>query len=123
VIAQVHVARLQYASAYQQFLRADAIHDVDDRINRIITAGGRAQTQSKLDQVSSNTTTILSLLRRYQALALLHAAASKLQATMGAEPEVPSVRDSSLKDLTDVAAEFLRQTQGAGAPAPLPKSQ
>lgn len=121
VLAQVHVARLQYASAYQQFIRADAIFGVDDRIGKIINAGAQAQTQSKLDRVSSNTTTILSLLRRYQALALLHAASSKLQATMGAEPEVPSVREASLQDLTGVAAEFLRQTQG-DAPAVPPKT-
>jgi hypothetical protein len=117
VMAQVHVARLQYASAYQQFIRADAIYSVDNRISRIIGAGEQAQTQSKLDRVSSNTTTILSLLRRYQALALLHAAASKLQATMGTEPDVPGVRETSLKDLTGVAADFLRQTQGETAPA------
>ncbi len=120
VLAQIHVARLQYASAHQQFLRADAIFSVDDRISRIIGAGERAQTQSKLDRVSSNTTTILSQLRRYQALALLHASASKLQATMGAEPEVPGVRDTSLKDLTGIAAEFLRYTQGDAAPAKSP---
>lgn len=112
VVAQVHVASLQYASAHQQFTRADAIYTVDDRISRIIGAGEQAQTQSKLDRVSSNTTTILSLLRRYQALALLHAAASKLQATMGVEPTLPSVRESSLDELKLVAAEFLRQTQG-----------
>lgn len=112
VLAQVHVARLQYISAFQQFARADAIYNVDDRINRIIRAGEQAQTQSKLDRVSSNTTTILSLLRRYQALAQLHAASSKLQASMGVEPEVPSVRESSLQELKDVAGQFLRQTQG-----------
>lgn len=117
VLAQVHVARLQYASAYQQFVRADAIYNVDERINRIILAGERVQTQSKLDRVSSHTTTILSLLRRYQALALVHSAASKLQATMGIEPLVPSVQDSSLQDLTAVAREFLRQTQGEDPPA------
>jgi hypothetical protein len=121
-LAQVHVARLQYASAYQQFIRADAIYGVDDRIGKIIGAGERAQTQSKLDRVSSDTTTILSLLRRYQALAQLHAAASKLQATMGLEPEVPSVRESSLAQLTAVASEFLRQTQG-GMPAARPAGQ
>lgn len=112
VLAQVHVARLQYASAYQQFVRADAIYSVDERISRIIGAGEQAQTQSKLDRVSSYTTTILSLLRRYQALALMHAAASKLQATMGLEPEVPGVRDASLAELTKVAADFLRQNDG-----------
>jgi outer membrane protein TolC len=114
VLAQVHVARLQYASAYQQFLRADSIYGVDDRINKIIGAGERAQVQSKLDRVSSNTTTILSLLRRYQALALAHAAASKLQATMGAEPPVPSVQESSLQELIGVAREFTRQVEGDG---------
>ena len=112
VLAQVHVAKLQYASAYQQFQRADAIYNVDERINRIILAGERAQTQSKLDRVSSNTTTILSQLRRYQALALVHQNASKLHATMGTEPLVPSVRESSLEELTGVAREYLRQTHG-----------
>ena len=121
VLAQIHIARLQYISAYQQFLRADAIYSVDERISRIIGAGETAQTQSKLDRVSSNTTTILSLLRRYQALALMHAAASKLQATMGAEPNVPGVQDVSLDELKKVAGEFLRQSpgaQGQGTTAP-----
>ncbi|HEX7890995.1 MAG TPA: TolC family protein [Ramlibacter sp.] len=112
VLAQVHIARLQYAAAYQQFQRADAIWSVDDRINRIVLAGERAQTQSKLDRVSSNTTTILSMLRRYQALALAHSAASKLQATLGIEPQIPGVQEASLEDLTRVARDFLRQTQG-----------
>jgi outer membrane protein TolC len=119
VLAQVHVARLQYASAYQQYVRADAIYSVDERISRIISAGESAQTQSKLDLVSSNTTTILSLLRRYQALALMHAASSKLQATMGLEPEVPGVRDATLPELTKVAAQFLRQVEGAAPAQPV----
>src|SRR5437764_3722131 len=122
VLAQVHIARLQYASAYQQFQRADAIWSVDERIHKMVQAGERAQTQSKLDRVSSNTTTILSLLRRYQALALAHAAASKLQATLGLEPDIPGVQEASLDDLTTVAHEFLRQTQGEEGtpPGPMP---
>lgn len=118
VLAQVHIARLQYASAYQQFQRADAIWSVDERIHQMVLAGERAQTQSKLDRVSSNTTTILSLLRRYQALALAHAAASKLQATLGLEPQIPGVQEASLEELTAVARDFLRQTQGDEPPAP-----
>jgi outer membrane protein TolC len=122
VIAQVHIARLQFASAYQQFLRADAIYSVDERINRIVAAGEQAQTQSKLDRVSSNTTTILSLLRRYQALALANSAASKLQATLGVEPQIPDVRESSLEELKRVAHEFLLQTQGEDPAVPAPKT-
>ena len=115
VIAQVHVAQLQYASAWQQFIRADSIYNVDERINRIMTAAESAQTQSKLDRVSSYTTTILSLLRRYQALALMHSAGSKLQASMGVEPDVPNVREASLEELKKVAGDFLRNGQATPA--------
>jgi len=122
VLAQVHVARLQHASAYQQFVRADAIYQVDQRINQIYAAGEKAQTQSKLDRVSSNTTTILSLLRRYQALALVHTSASKLQATMGLEPAVPGVQDVSLEELKRISRDFVRHAQGDAPSTPAPQA-
>jgi outer membrane protein TolC len=100
VLAQVHLARLQFANAWQQYDRADAIWHVDDKINQHVTNRERAQTQSKLEQVANNTTAILSLLRRYQSLAQAHAAASRLQATLGLELNVGSVQETSLQDLT-----------------------
>ncbi len=99
ILAQMHIARLQYSNAMQQFERADTIWSIDDRINGHIANREQTQTLSKLDKVASNTTAILSLLRRYQALAQAHAAASKLQATLGMEPEIGSVQDMSLPDL------------------------
>lgn len=109
VLSQVHLARLQYASAYQQFVRADAIWSVDDKISRHIADREQAQTQSKLDRVSNSTTAILSLLRRYQALAQVHAAASKLQATLGMEPQIDSVHEQSLAELTKNISVALKQ--------------
>lgn len=108
VLSQVHLARLQYASAYQQFVRADAIWSVDDKISQQINARAQAQTQSKLDRVANSTTAILSLLRRYQALAQVHAAASKLQATLGMEPKIGSVQEQGLPELTRNVGDALK---------------
>lgn len=108
VLAQVHIARLQYGSAYQQFSRADLIWNVDNKIGKHIADRAQAQTQSKLDLVAGNTTAILSLLRRYQSLAQVHAASSKLQATLGMEPQIDSVHDQSLTTLTAQVQQALK---------------
>ena len=60
----------------------------------------QAENQGKLEQVSNNTTAILSLLRRYQALSLAHAASSKLQAVLGVEPATDSQSAMPLSELS-----------------------
>lgn len=62
------------------------------------------QVQSKLDRVANQTTTILSLLRRYQALAQAQTAEARLQATLGVEPVIGSVTETSLDELTNTLA-------------------
>ncbi len=116
VLAQVHLARLQFSNAWQQYNRADAIWIVDDKINQHIANRERAQTQSKLEQVANNTTAILSLLRRYQSLAQAHAAASRLQATLGMELNTGSVQDLTLSDLTAAVAAALKNWQEGNLP-------
>lgn len=100
VLAQVHLARQQYANALQQFERAYAIWQTDVRISEHIRNRQAAQAQSKLDVVANQTSTILSLLRRFQALSQLQAADARLQATLGIEPAIGSVLQSSLTDLS-----------------------
>ncbi|MEY4757948.1 MAG: hypothetical protein RJA34_2846 [Pseudomonadota bacterium] len=100
VVTQMHLARLQLVSARNQFDRADAIYSTDQRIAEHVRNRATAQTTSALDRVSNETTAILSLLRRYQALAQVQAAENKLIATLGLEPRVGSTSDLSLKDLT-----------------------
>jgi outer membrane protein TolC len=104
VLAQVHLARQQLANAQHQFERADAIWQIDHRISEHMDNREAIQVQSKLDRVANQTTTILSLLRRYQALAQAQTAEARLQATLGVEPTIGSVSDSSLAELTKTVA-------------------
>ncbi|PWF48874.1 TolC family protein [Massilia glaciei] len=120
ILAQVHLARLHYGNALQQFRRADAIWNVDERINQHGANRAQTQTQSKLEKVSNNTTAILSLLRRYQALALAHAAASKLQAVLGMEPAVANQVGLPLDQLTAAIGSALRHENQFGTPPPAP---
>lgn len=116
ILAQVHVARLQYSNALQQYSRSDAIWAVDSRISQHIANREQAQTTSKQEKVATDTATILSQLRRYQALAQAHAAASKLQATLGMEPDIGSVQDTSLSDLKTVVAGAIKRWENAELP-------
>ncbi|MFZ2852849.1 MAG: TolC family protein [Rhodocyclaceae bacterium] len=117
VLAQMHVARLQYANAISQYDRAEAMWAVDSRISEHVRNQVQAQTQSKLEQISSQTAVILSLLRRYQALSNAHAAASRLQASLGLEPDVASVRDATLQELTQAIKVSLAEWQKLALPA------
>lgn len=100
VLAQVHLGRLQLIHALNQFDRADAIWETDRRIAEHIRNRESSMAQSKLDVVANQTTAILSLLRRYQALAQAQAAEARLQATLGVEPAIGSVGEITLADLT-----------------------
>jgi len=99
VLAQVHLARQAYANALQQYDRADAIWKTDAKIAEHMKNREAAQAQSKLDVVANQTTAILSLLRRFQALSQAEAAEARLQATIGVEPAIGSVFETSLSDL------------------------
>ncbi len=100
VLAQVHLARLQLAHAVRQLRRASEIHDTDRRLAEVIANREKAQMQSKLDRVGSDAAAILSELRRYQALAAVHAATARLEASLGLEPQIAGVVTLSVEELT-----------------------
>ncbi len=100
VITQMHLARLQLANARSQFTRADAIYTTDHKIAEQVRARQSVQAQSQLDLVANETTAILSLLRRYQALSQVHMAESRLIANLGLEPKIGSTDELSLVELT-----------------------
>ena len=123
LLAQMHIARLQYSYALQQFNRADAIWAVDDKIDMHTANREKAQAQSRLEAVANKTAAILSMLRRYQALSQVHAAAGKLQATLGMEPEIGSVREASLNDLTESVKKSIKDWEEGNLPeAPKPEA-
>jgi outer membrane protein TolC len=118
LLAQVHIARLQYENALLQFERADAIWKVDRDIANHAANREQAQTQTKLDRVANQTAAILSQLRRYQALAQVNAAAGKLQATLGLEPAIEGSQDMSLPKLTEAVRVALSQWDKGQLPSP-----
>ena len=99
VLTQVHIARLQVINARSQFDRADAIYATDSKIAEVMRNRQMVAAQSKLDVVSTETASILSLLRRYQALAQVQVSENRLVATLGMEPQIGSTSELSLKDL------------------------
>jgi outer membrane protein TolC len=107
LLAQVHIARLNYANALQQYDRANAVAEVDTRISDLMKSREVAQMQGKLEIVANQTTAILSQLRRYQALAQAHAAAGKLQATLGLDPAVGDTAQAPLAALVGSVGEAL----------------
>jgi outer membrane protein TolC len=105
VLTQVHLSRLQVINARSQYDRADAIYEADSKIAEVMRNRQKVQAQSKLDIVSSETASILSLLRRYQALAQVQVAETRMVATLGLEPQIGSTHELPLKDLTSQIAQ------------------
>ena len=126
VLTQVHVARQLYDNALVELRRADAISSVDHKLAEFARSQKLAQTGSVLDSVSATTSSILSLLRRYQTMAKAQEAASTLQATLGIEPAIRSIDEIGLPELTLSIERFLAQgirpVAAAGA-APQPRLQ
>lgn len=109
VLSQVHLASHQYENAYRQFALADSIWKVDQTINLHGANREAADAQSRLDQIANSTSAIVSLLRRYQALAQVYAAGSKVQATLGLEPAIGSVSDVSLAEITRAIEDAMKR--------------
>lgn len=101
VLTQVHLSRLQVINARSQYDRADAIYETDSQIAKVMRNRQMVAAQSKLDVVSTETASILSLLRRYQALAQVQVAENRMLATLGLEPQIGSTHELSLKELTN----------------------
>lgn len=101
VLTQLHLGRLQLLNARSQFSRAEEVFATDKRISELMRTRESVQASSKLERVSNDTATILSLLRRYQALAQVQAAESRLVAQLGMEPRIGSTDDLSLQNLTE----------------------
>ncbi len=119
VVTQVHLALHQYEGARLQYHRADSIWGVDSRMYKLADATAAAEKDGRLYQISSRTAAILSLLRRYQALSNMHAASGRLQTTLGLEPQVASLNEISLQDLTRQMDRALEDWQSFKLPTPL----
>lgn len=109
VLTQVHLARHQYDDALRQQRRAEAIWDVDNRLARLAASQEQSQMASRLDANAANVAAILSSVRRYHAMAKVHEAASRMQATLGLEPDIGSLDEIDLPTLEKRIGESLKR--------------
>ncbi|EED31318.1 outer membrane efflux protein [gamma proteobacterium NOR5-3] len=117
VLTQVHLGRNYYRSVLRQFERAEQIADIDMQLMELSSNESQSGTGSELDRVAANAVSILSEVRRYQAIARVEEAASQLQATLGLEPELASLDQLSMPALTDIMRrELARDFSSVRAP-------
>ncbi len=109
VLTQVHLARQQYDDALRQYQRADAIFDVDNRLSELAVHQEQSQMSNQLERIAANVTSILSSVRRYQAMAKVHEAASRVQATLGLEPQIGSLDETDLPTLQEQINQSLKR--------------
>lgn len=100
VLTQVHLANHQYHEAIRQFKRTDQIFTVDEALAQVAANSQQSNMGSAQDKISSDVTFILSSVRRYQAIAKIYEALSRLQATVGLEPDIQGLDKLSLNELT-----------------------
>ncbi len=117
VLTKLHIARLQYENATRQLARADAIAGVDQRLSQQVSNQAEAAKLTPLDRVSQQSAAVLSQLRRYQALSNAQAAASRLQATLGLEPQVDGSDTMPLAELTSAVGNSLHTWNQGQLPA------
>lgn len=114
VLAQAHIARRQYEIALKQYERANEMLVIDQRILRAAVIREELSAQGELDRISSATTTIVGVLRRYQTLAQVHASLSRMQAAVGMAVAPEALESMDVPALTQAVA---RSMTGLGRPA------
>lgn len=100
VLGQVHLARLQYENALKVLDRSKSLVNVDRKIAKYTIDGKASGTHSDAEVVAARTVSIISTMRRYQAVAQLYAANGRLQASLGFEPNLGDVQNTTLSELT-----------------------
>ncbi len=100
VLTQVHLARHQYNDSLRQFTRADQLYQVDAQLEAITSSKAQSNLIGEQTLIAANVTSILSELRRYQAMAKVQESIGRLQSSLGMEPELnASVDGLSLAEL------------------------
>lgn len=111
VLAQVHVAKLQFDNARKQFRRTSELWSVERALERRNRGRFQSGEFSRTDLIVSQTSAIIADLRRYQAYAELQAALANVKATIGhdeahvagPETELPKWQDVRLSPATGKA--------------------
>ena len=122
LLAQVHIARLEFYSRQRQLELAEEIWALDQSIQELARSREAAESDSRLSRVATDVASIVSMLRRYQAVADFNASVGALQSSLGLEIEIGSVDQATLQELTEAVRQWRRNWQELGS-APGPDSE
>ena len=101
VMTQVHLGRLNWMNAQKQSQRADQIWAVDDRLAKLASAREKALMRGRLETVNAQASALLSQFRRYQSVAQIQVAESRLRAVIGVEFDDAGVDRLAMKDILE----------------------
>lgn len=105
VITQLHLGRLNWLNAQKQSQRADQIWAVDHRLAQLASAREQALMRGGLETVNAQASAMLSQFRRYQAVAQVQVAESRLRSVIGVEFDDIGVDTMSLQEITQHVAQ------------------
>ena len=108
VLGQVHIAKQQLEFSEFIYQKSTQIDQIDREIASVTAQRVREGRASEAERVAADTASILSRLRRYEALAEIYAASGRLQATAGLEPDAGHLDEIPLAELTQAVSTTLR---------------
>lgn len=114
VVAQVHLARLEYSTALESYRRAEEMAGVDQRLLAHVELQFQTQFQSRTELVAARTNAILGLQRRYQSIVGLQMATGRLQSTLGLDPVAGPVDALATEELAARLRSYLLAWDGEG---------
>ena len=115
VLAQVHVADLNYLSALKQYKRANELYKIDERLTQQIAKRQESDIQSMLERISQETAAIESVMRRYQTYSEVVAAVGRLHSTLGMGIMKAGIHSNELKDLTHYLGQVMEARMSGAA--------
>jgi len=104
VLTQLHVARLGLKNATTGLARAQQMWDIDQRLLKQSQALQNALLRGRLEAISTQSNALLSEFRRYQALAQVQVAESRMRTALGQEMDVGPL-NQPLNELTERIAQ------------------
>lgn len=116
LIGQVYVAKQQIENAEIIYLRSAEIDEVDARIAKITSDKENEGSVSEAEKIAADASAVVSKLRKHQALTQLFLASGKLQSTTGLEPDLDSLTEMTLDNLTKVIGRSFQQWNSGNLP-------
>jgi outer membrane protein TolC len=109
VLAQVHVAWIDFNSRKEQFHMVRELSGVDARMLEHTRNATAADAKGKLMEIRASTSSLMSQLRLYQIYSAFQGAYGQMLTTLGVDPLPDSVADADLATLTEaIRAQLMR---------------